>query len=92
MLKKKGESGNGKIVAAKTMKRSATTKLLTAKIEEDQTSSSTFENRSTDLFLHQHNKAVSINVQNNQTAYFQRLSRGQSKASIHTNPLIGYPE
>jgi hypothetical protein len=38
MLKKKGESGNGKIVAAKTMKRSATTKLLTAKIEEDQTS------------------------------------------------------
>ena len=74
------------------MKRSATTDLLTAKIEEDRSTLFTSENRCNDLYLHQHNKAVSINVQNNQTAHFQRLSRGQSKVSIHTNPLIGYSE
>ena len=49
------------------MKRSATTKLLTAKMEEDQFTS---ENRYTDLHHHQHNKAVSINLENNQTAHF----------------------
>jgi hypothetical protein len=67
LLKKKDEKGNSKIVTKQTMKRSATTKLLTAKMEEDQFIS---ENRYTDLHLHQHNKAVSINLENNQTAHF----------------------
>ena len=52
MLKSKEKEGNGKIITSPIMKRSATTKIIKAKIEEDQTTEFSSKNQYNDIYLH----------------------------------------